>query len=141
MTLFQLCNNYQDLSQEFSIDVAKAGKLIEKAGYKEYVPKRVRTICNKACAVDPARRYQSIEELRQAMERLRVAQDWHIQADLQWKAKIGTQLHEMVTDGNGPVTCVYLVNQRRKNANCTVVSNVDEARLHHYRWVANNTLS
>jgi serine/threonine protein kinase len=141
ITLFQLCNNYPDLfSQVASIDIVKAGRVIQTVGYRNYVPSRVRTICNKACAVDPARRYQSVEEMRQAMERLRVTRDWQCASDLHWTAKAGTQVHEMMVSGAAPVDCVYLVNGRRKNANCTQVTNLDQARLYQHKWVADNSL-
>lgn len=141
ITLFQLCNNYPDLYPLVTPAQVKAGKLIETVGYRGYVPRRLRTICNKACALDPDRRYKSIEEMRQAIERLRVAQNWEMKSDFTWAAQIGQQQHEMRCEGNGPVNCVYLVNGRRKKANCVTVSSLEEARSHQHQWVANNTLS
>ncbi|MCA1363837.1 MULTISPECIES: serine/threonine-protein kinase [unclassified Bradyrhizobium] len=141
MTLFQLCNNYPDLHTRVTIGQVKAGKVIEVVGYRDYVPRRLKTICNKACALDPDRRYKTIEEMRQAIERLRVAQNWELKADLEWIAQIGQQHHQMRCEGTGPVNCIYLVNGRRKNANCRIVADVDAARLHQHQWVAGNTLS
>ncbi len=73
------------------------------------------------------------------MERLRVAENWEMQADLRWKATIKKQLHEMITTGSGPVNCLYLVNGRRKSANSKAVPSIDQARSHQERWVATNT--
>jgi serine/threonine-protein kinase len=140
ITLFQLCNNLPDLSQRVkSIEVVKSGKVIQTVGYQDYVPRRVRTICNKACAFEPGRRYKNIEEMRQAVERLHVAENWELKSDLRWTAKIGKQVHEMVTQGVGPVNCIYLVNGRRKKANSKITPDVEAARMHQARWVATNT--
>jgi serine/threonine-protein kinase len=56
MTLFQLCNNYEDLGYWIKdLRPIIEGKVISEIGYRPYVPRRIRTICNRACAVDPAR--------------------------------------------------------------------------------------
>ncbi|MFQ3453573.1 serine/threonine-protein kinase [Bradyrhizobium sp. UFLA01-814] len=142
MSLFQLCNNYDDLHDRIaSTDIIKSGKVIEKVGYRDYVSKRIKTICNKACATDPNRRYKNIEEMRQAMERLRIAQNWERQADLHWTARVGTQTHEMIADGAGPIKTTYFINGRRKVANCRTVADLEQARLLQHRWVADNTFN
>jgi serine/threonine-protein kinase len=140
VTLFQLCNNQPDLSKFVrSIDTIKAGKLIDTVGYQGYVPRKLRTICNKACATEPARRYQSIEELRQALERLRVVEDWQMRSDLSWIAKIGKQSHEMQVQGGASLQSVYLINGRKKTAYCKSILSHDDGREWQEKWVASNT--
>src|SRR5262249_16027868 len=76
ITLFQMANNISNLGALVpSLDIIKLGRVISSVGYKGYVPRRLRYICNKACAIDPAKRYSSADEMRQALERLHVRQD------------------------------------------------------------------
>lgn len=57
MSFFQLCNGYAEWPEavidKIDIDVIKAGKTIEKIGFEEFVPRRLRSICNKACNENP----------------------------------------------------------------------------------------
>jgi serine/threonine protein kinase len=70
MTLFQIANNIANLGALVpSIDIIKFGRVIPFISYKPYVARRLRNICNKACANDPAKRYSSADEMRQALEK------------------------------------------------------------------------
>jgi serine/threonine-protein kinase len=140
MTFFQLFNNVVDFDAVIkSHDPIKAGKVISTIGYAGFVPRRLRMICNKACALNPADRYRSATEMRQALEKLHVQQDWVKQSPDQWEAQIAGQTHSMHVESGRRVENVYRVNGRRRNANCSLASSVDEARAAQDNWVYDHT--
>jgi len=140
MTLFQAANNISNLGAQIpSIDIIKLGQVISKIGYKPYVPRRLRAICNRACAVDPTRRYSSADQMRQALERLHVAQDWNMAAAGTWQARVGDQTHEMTIETSSKIEVVYKINGRRRNANCKICRTNDLAELAQSEWVYANS--
>jgi serine/threonine-protein kinase len=140
MSLFQLANNIRNLGARISsIDTIKMGRVISSIGYENYVPRRLRYVCNKACAPLPERRYQNVAEMRQAIERLRVKQDWTRLTPEFWQATIKGSDHQLTIEDTPPLEMVYRSNGRRKNANCKIASSVAEAANTVERWVYNNT--
>lgn len=140
MTLFQLANNISNLAANIpSLDTIKMGRVISAVGYKECVPRRLRYICNKACATDPARRYASVDEMRQSLEKLRVLEDWKKPTSAVWQASIKGHEHEMRVEVSSEIEMVYKINGRRKNANCRKCATTDRAELEQERWVYQNT--
>jgi serine/threonine-protein kinase len=140
MSLFQLANNITNLGAKItSIDTIKMGRTIATIGYQAYVPRRLRYICNKACAPDPARRYSNASEMRQALERLRVVQDWERVTAEFWQARINNQDHHMTIEQGAQLEMVYRINGRRRNANCKVATNLSDAAMASENWVYKNT--
>jgi serine/threonine protein kinase len=130
ITLFQIANNISNLGAQISsLDPIKLGKVIPTIGYKPYVPRRLRYICNKACALEPARRYSSADEMRQALEKLHVEKDWHRPSAEVWRANSNGQVHEMTIEASSRFEMVYKVNGRRRNANCKICRTVEAAVL------------
>lgn len=129
MSLFQLANNISNIGAYVpSLDAIKMGRVISTIGYKAYVPRRLRLICNKACSPEPDRRYASAHDMRQALEALRVKQDW-TQTGLDiWTTQIGNQHHEMTIEEGSPVEMVYRINGRRRNAYCFPTTSVEKGR-------------
>ena len=112
---------------------------ISIVGYRAFVPRRIRTICNKACAADPANRYASAAEMRQALETLHIRHDWIKQSPDDWKAETDGQTHAMRIEAGKCIENVYLVNGRRRNANCSFASSIDKARTAQEDWVYAHT--
>jgi eukaryotic-like serine/threonine-protein kinase len=136
MTLFQICNNYPDLGAIIKImGPILAGKAISTMGFQPFVPKKIRAVCNKACASLPNARYQSVEEMRQALERLRVVEDWTRVNDAHWQADIGGRIHEMRGELGTPIRNQYLVAGRRKTSRCQQFANVDDLKNWQSGWV------
>lgn len=138
MSLFQMANNVTNLGAQIpSLDPIRLGRVISIVGYKTYLPRRLRLICNKACATDPSHRYATAFDMRQALEKLHVQQDWdQVMPDV-WRARINGKNHEM-TIGN-PREMIYRVNDRRRNANCVCVSSSAAARKAQQEWIYANT--
>lgn len=140
MTLFQLCNNYSDLGHWIkSLDPIINGKVISEIGYEAYVPRKIRAICNKACAFDPQDRFESVEAMRQALERLQVLQDWQRDDDIKWHADVNGGFHRLEADQRKSFECVYTVSGRRKNSKCKFVANLDEIKKWQHKIVYDNT--
>ncbi len=140
MTLFQLANNITNLAANIpSLDTIKMGRVINSFGYKEYVPRRLRYVCNKACAADPARRYTSVDEMRQSLEKLRVIEDWKRPSSAVWQSDIKGNQHEMRVEVGSEIEMVYKINGRRKNSNCQKCTTAERGELAQERWVYQNT--
>lgn len=140
ISLFQLANNYQNLGARVtSLDTIKFGRVIQSIGYREYVPRRLRLICNKACNPDPTKRFKSAREFRQALEALHVKQDWNRLGSGHWQAKVGDQIHEFRACQNPPYENVYTINGRRRNANCIVAPTLPSAKRLILRWIYDHT--
>ena len=59
------------------IDDIRRGKFPNRKLYREFIPKQLRTVLNKAMDVDPARRFSSAEEFRHAIEKVMTVANWH----------------------------------------------------------------
>lgn len=127
MSLFQLYNNY--LAADFvsgitSFSTIERGETIDKIGYQHFVPRRVRTICNKACATEPTARFRSAKEFRQALEGLRVLLDWHRQPTGVWTGSTyGKQFSMSIEPSKREFCNVFKQGARRVTARCTMHGN------------------
>ena len=140
ISLFQLVNNLPNLGALVtSIDTVKLGRVIPRIGYQRYVPRKIRYVCNKACAPDPNDRYSSADQMRQALEKLHVQQDWSRSAGVTWSADITTQYHEMTTENGAQPEMVYRINGRRRNANCKICSDLAAAVCAQEDWIYGHT--
>lgn len=140
ISLFQLANNITNLGARISsLDTIKLGRVIAAIGYEDFTPRRLRNICNKACAIDPANRYATAAEMRQALERLRVKQDWNRVTPERWEATVRNQAHEIVVEGISPVEMIYRVNSRRRNVYCKTAKTVEQATASAAKHVYSNT--
>jgi hypothetical protein len=99
----------------------------------------LRYICNKACASDPTDRYTSADQMRQALEKLHVQQDWSKSGAASWSATINDQNHDMTVEHSQQYEMVYKVNGRRRNANCKKCSSQVSATQAQEDWVYNHT--
>jgi eukaryotic-like serine/threonine-protein kinase len=123
MSLFQLYNQYttDDFDKNIT-DVAtiRNGKTVKVMGYRAYVPRKIRLICNRACAHRPSDRYKSTHELRQALERLQVSLDWCRNSNSSWLADDAGRTVEMRVEKHKlGYQNVWTSNGRRVNAKCS----------------------
>jgi eukaryotic-like serine/threonine-protein kinase len=140
MSLFQLANNITNLGALVpSIDTVKLGRVIPRIGYERYVPRRLRYVCNKACNAEPADRYSSADQMRQALEKLHVEQDWSRSGGVHWRANINSQNHEMTIENGTQTEMVYKVNGRRRNPNCAMCASQASAISAQEDWIYNDT--
>lgn len=55
---------------------AAAGRYPNRDAYRDFIPRQLRAVVNKAMSVDPAERYPSAREFRRAIETLAILVDW-----------------------------------------------------------------
>ncbi|MGX5841222.1 serine/threonine-protein kinase [Mesorhizobium sp. ArgA1] len=129
MSLYQLASNIRDWSVvPVNQAVIEKGQVIKRVGYADYVPDRLRRICNKACNFDPAKRYKSANEMRQALEGLSVKLEWIQNQPNDWSAAEGTKLHRLtIAPGKNSFEVTYQINGRRKNEQCAKFPTMAEA--------------
>ncbi len=146
MTLFRSVNNITDWQHRVAsvrdADQAMlAGRLKDKIGYSPEVPKKIRIIINKACNADPAQRYDSCAEFRQALEKLRFIAHW---------IKDGDEFRSLLNGRDEKIALLtrrtdyeveYRSNGRRLNANCASFADKNEAYAHLFRYVYENTVA
>lgn len=80
-TAYRLANNINELSDAFfekRDDILESKKIgtFKFARHKEYVPKKLAKIINKATDTDPSKRYSSAIEMRRALEKLHFSGYW-----------------------------------------------------------------
>lgn len=81
ITLYRACNYISDWDGEIRRladpnAIILSGGLISALGYAPFIPQKLKRIINKACAPDPAQRYKTTSDFRQALERLSPQIDW-----------------------------------------------------------------
>ena len=79
ITLYRLVNGDSYLPPP-SPDLAASvqnGEFPDRTSYREFVPRPVRLVVNRAMHVDPTKRYQSPADLRHALERLELNMNWN----------------------------------------------------------------
>jgi serine/threonine protein kinase len=79
MTLYRLVNGdsvLPPLPPPAAHAQALLGKFPDRSIYREFVPRPLRSIVNKALNVDPVRRFQSAAEMRHAIEQVTVEKNW-----------------------------------------------------------------
>ncbi|MER8782257.1 serine/threonine protein kinase [Mesorhizobium sp. M1006] len=129
MSIYQLACNIRDWNT-FPITMAtiKMGQVIKRIGYPEYIPDRLKRICNKACNFDPPKRFKSAHEMRQALEGLSVKLEWIQVQPNDWIAQNGNNMHRLtIAPGKNSFEVVYQVNGRRKNDSCAKFGAMSDA--------------
>jgi serine/threonine protein kinase len=81
MTMFRCVNNIKDFIQvlndkEVTHKTLQRGKIIDTIGFEEFCPTKLIKIIKKACQRDPNKRYQSAEEMRNDLNKLRPNISW-----------------------------------------------------------------
>jgi serine/threonine protein kinase len=88
ITLYRLINNAPDIAFNFSTEAewraAVKGSKYPDRKYLPHVPKKIKTIINKAINNNPDKRYQSASDFRQALEKSVLSIDWIPFNDTMW---------------------------------------------------------
>ena len=123
----------------FSLDINN-GDVPSRIGHREWVPRSLKSILNRACAKDPDRRYQSAMEFRQALERLRLSRSWIRSSSDEWTCQYEGRAEIMRYVPGKHHAVEYLVAGRRKTEYCSTFLTEREARVKLERTVAALTL-
>jgi serine/threonine protein kinase len=79
VTLYRLVNGDSYFPHIDTIDalrLSKQGKYPDRKNYREFIPRSLKLVINKALNVDPSKRYQSAEAMRHALEQVKIHTDW-----------------------------------------------------------------
>lgn len=145
VTLFRMVNNYSDWKDRVieikDINkVLRKGTLIKNIGYRDYIPKKVRKIINKACNPDAGKRYASAKEMRNAIEKLQYLFNWYRIDDMSWgvDGKKGRTLS--IKKHRGYVETVLEVNGRKSNKDSHRFSSIEDAEAFCCEYISENTV-
>ena len=146
MTLFRMVNNYSYWEARINRinnkeKVFLNGTLIKNIGYRDYIPKKVKKIINKACNPDASKRYVSAKEMRNAIERLKYLFNWQHIDNLSWKEKGQKGRTLSIEKHKGYVETVLKVNGRKSNKDSCRFSSMEEAEIYCNRYIAENTVA
>jgi serine/threonine protein kinase len=102
VTLYRLVNGdamLPAMSPQEARSRALLGKFPDRSKYREFVPRPLRLIINKAMEVNPARRFQNATEMRHAIERVKIEKVWTEKAfrdRTEWRCGWNKRCYEVV---------------------------------------------
>jgi len=148
VTLFRMVNNYSDwipLVQSIPKhqEKLKSGAILKSIGFRPYVPKRIIRIINIATNPQTTKRYKSVTDFRQALEKLRPLIKWNPQNELHWTGRDLTDnrsIIELTYDSKHSMV-IYKKNKRSNRSKSKQV--VSEAAAIDYinKYVSDHTVS
>ena len=130
ITVYRLINGDSYLPQiplEEIADAAASGTYPDRSRYRDFVPRQVRAIVNKAMSVDPGERFESAREFRKALEKLQLTVDWNesiLAARTVWTGSNGSKSFEVELYRQLKGECEITVRQCAKSASSRRVSNL-----------------
>jgi serine/threonine protein kinase len=102
VTLYRLINGDMFLPSVAPDEVRQAcleGKFPDRANYREFVPRPMRMLVNRAIDVNRSRRFASAEEMRHTLEQLVIQMNWNEQAlanGTRWASGWNSRCYEVV---------------------------------------------
>jgi len=102
VTLYRLINGDIYLPTMRPDEIRQAcidGKYPDRNNYREFIPRPVRSLVNRAMALDPSRRYRTAEEMRHALEQLCICINWNEQTlsnGIRWASGWNKKCYEVV---------------------------------------------
>ena len=113
ITLYRLVNGDIYLPKVSPSDarlLAKRGKFPDRNKYREFVPRQLKLVINKATNLEPAKRFQSACEMRRALEQISIQTDWEetkLSTGYRWRGKKGDlhfEIMRSISPQNGMIT-------------------------------------
>jgi eukaryotic-like serine/threonine-protein kinase len=114
--------------------------LIRKIGYQSHIPRRLKTIVNKACQIDPEKRFSSAKEMRQALEKLKPKAHWYKKDDNEWVGESIDGRTELRTFINRKNKFVLERNKRKISSEERQFQEITQAQAYINLFIAENTL-
>lgn len=102
VTLYRLVNGDMYLPTIPASNIRQAciaGKYPDRTNYREFIPRPLRVLINRATHVDPARRFDSAEQMRHALEQIGIFMNWNEQImsnGTRWTAGWNHKCYEVV---------------------------------------------
>ena len=145
VTYFRSISNISEWRKALSLipnnwSYVRNGSLIQKIGLHDHIPDQIKRIIRKACNPNPTQRYQSAEEFKQQLDRLRFNIDWTKNEETDWtgfcrnhsyNATINSKKNQLEIRKNG----------RQIRARAEIFRSPEEAIAALHRHVASTTLT
>ena len=102
VTLYRLVNGDRPLTGLPLFEVrnrTKAGTYPNRADHRDYVPKNLRDVINKALELSPAKRFANADEMRRALERIPIRVEWEERAiadGTRWRGRAAGYRYEVL---------------------------------------------
>lgn len=90
VTLYRLVNNIADFGATKPANLFQRiadGKFPCRTSYRPYVPRKLKSICNKAMNADPAKRFLSASDFGQSLDRLAWNVEWYQEPPHVWRGR------------------------------------------------------
>lgn len=120
-----------------------SGKLISYLGYSSLIPQKLKRIINKACNIDPSKRYKSALKMRQALDKLRYNIDWVKSTDYSWIGNDNSSnsyYSDIAQNGRGKSIVTFKKNNRRQRELCDTFDVFDDAVVYQEETIADQIL-
>ena len=101
VTLYRLVNGDSFLPSISPAELRQQsieGKFPNRKLYRDFIPRQLRSIINKAMNVDPTSRFASAEEMRHSLEQVKIEMNWREKAltnGSQWTCGWGDRIYEV----------------------------------------------
>lgn len=133
ITLFRLVNNIDDMEFNFT-NLSDWRTAVKRNKYPErnflpHIPRKIKTIINKAINNQATKRYQSASEFRQAIEKASLSIDWRPLNDKKWVgASLSGDSYEIIKSKKRTGWVIdYKKNGRRQRDNC--FNNISDSKV------------
>ena len=106
VTFYRLINGDIYLPTIDASDIRQAcidGKYPNRNNYRAFIPRPIRTLVNRAIAVEPTKRFKTAEDMRHALEQVNICMNWNEQTlsnGTRWVSGWGCRCYEIL------ITCV-----------------------------------
>lgn len=146
LTMFRVVNQIPDWDKFLEYDPKRQQlfynkTLVEKGEFAPHVPDKVKKIIKKACRKNLEKRYQSANEMRNAIDKLTITYNWEEIEPLRWR---GTSKSDQRTIDIVKKTSSYQVvvkrNNRKIGDDCRSFSSQQDAEKYLYEYIATHTL-
>ena len=151
MTLYRMVNNISDWNAflRMTYNDSKlleqsiiSGEFVKSLKYAPYVPEKIKRIIRKACSLKPEERYQSACEMRNAIIKLHINQDWNYIGENDWRAinRNGKTKEIYILSTRNNLKVIVENNGRKSSAESRRFKTKDEAVEYIYAFVKDTLL-
>jgi serine/threonine protein kinase len=146
ITLFRACNYISDWNSAVRnspdpMSLIHSGRLVNSLGFSPFVPLSLKKIINKACASNPAQRYQNAAEFRKAIGKLSPKIDWVPTGKSSFEG-VCTRTNASYSIALAPTRSSFNVevkkNNRKQGVECMSFANLDDASKYLFGYVSSS---
>lgn len=146
ITLFRSLNNINDWESmvkacdDYERKIER-GTLVRDIGFSKYIPSKLEKIVKKACQPEPAKRFQTAAEMRQAIEKLKPKIKWEQSSSILWHGASydNKDTYEIFIEEKKN-SVIVVKNNRSISSDCRRYYKFEDAEEYMLDYMARNTL-